>query len=155
MKFISHRGNTTGSNPAEENSPKYINDAIQQGFDVEVDVWVLEGRVWLGHDQPTYRLDEHNYWHYLQDRSEVLWCHAKNEKALEYLLSEGLHCFWHQEDDRTLTSKGFIWTYPGKPLIDGAIAVMPERVDGWDLKRAGGICSDRVFLLAKEMKLNL
>ena len=34
--------------------------------------------------------------------------------------------FWHQEDDYTLTSNGFIWTYPGKVLTDNSVMVLPE-----------------------------
>ena len=34
--------------------------------------------------------------------------------------------FEHQEDDVTLTSEGYIWTYPNKQLTDNSIAVLPE-----------------------------
>jgi hypothetical protein len=53
-----------------------------------------------------------------------------------------IHCFWHQDDDLTLTSKNFIWTYPGKDLINGAIAVLPEIELHKNIENAGGICSD-------------
>ena len=52
-----------------------------------------------------------------------------------------IHCFWHQEDDVTLTSKGFMWTYPGKPLTDKSICVLPEK-NNQIPKKALGICSD-------------
>lgn len=45
------------------------------------------------------------------------WCHAKNLDALAIMLQHpDIHCFSHQNDDFTLTSRGFIWTYPNKPL---------------------------------------
>ena len=53
MKLIAHRGNITGRNPDEENSPDYISQAIQKGYDVEVDVWLMDG-IYLGHDKPQY-----------------------------------------------------------------------------------------------------
>ena len=37
--YISHRGNLTGPIPEKENTVDYINDAIHQGFDVEIDIW--------------------------------------------------------------------------------------------------------------------
>ena len=34
--------------------------------------------------------------------------------------------FWHQQDDFTLTNRGYIWTYPGKCITPMSIMVMPE-----------------------------
>ena len=34
--------------------------------------------------------------------------------------------FWHQKDDFTITSQGFIWCFPGRVLDGKAIAVLPE-----------------------------
>ena len=39
MILISHRGNLFGADKERENSPKIIESAIGQGFDVEIDVW--------------------------------------------------------------------------------------------------------------------
>ena len=38
--LISHRGNTSGINKELENSPKYIEGAIHNGYEVEVDTWM-------------------------------------------------------------------------------------------------------------------
>ena len=38
-----------------------------------------------------------------------------------------LNYFWHQEDDYTLTSQGYIWTYPGKSLTSNSVMVLPEQ----------------------------
>ena len=37
-----------------------------------------------------------------------------------------LNYFWHQEDKVTLTSKGYLWAYPGV-ICDNAITVLPEQ----------------------------
>ena len=50
-----------------------------------------------------------------------------------------VHCFWHQEDDVTLTSKGYLWTYPNKQLTPKSIAVLPEGVIEEEI---AGFCSD-------------
>ena len=39
MILISHRGNLKGINPQRENEPLYIVEALEKGFDVEIDVW--------------------------------------------------------------------------------------------------------------------
>ena len=51
------------------------------------------------------------------------------------------HYFWHQEDDYTITSRGFIWTYPGKKLFPNSICVLPEHANYKDIN-CKGICSD-------------
>ena len=122
MILISHRGNIEGPNPKMENHPIYINEAMNIGFDVEVDVRSLSGVCYLGHDTAQYEVE----WNYLSDSK--LWCHAKNIEALEIMLDLGIHCFWHQEDVVTLTSRNFIWNYPGTYLTKRSICVLPETV---------------------------
>jgi hypothetical protein len=136
MILISHRGNTTGRNLDRENDPLYIDEALRLGYDVELDVWFGDGVFYLGHDEPTYPVSSE----YLKNHK--LWCHAKNIKALNELVKQGMHCFWHQEDDVTLTSKGYMWTYPGKELTKKSIAVKPDR--GADLGDISGVCSDYI-----------
>jgi hypothetical protein len=50
MVLISHRGNIDGVNQNFENQPNYIDDAIKAGYDVEVDIWYIGGKLYLGHD---------------------------------------------------------------------------------------------------------
>jgi hypothetical protein len=136
MIKISHRGNLTGPNPTRENSPQYIREALNCGFHVEIDVWYLNDAFFLGHDLGQYPIEPQ----FLQN--EQLWVHCKNIEALikvrEYT---NIHYFWHEEDTLTLTSKGFIWAYPGKQPIPDSIAVMPE-IHNDALKACIGICSD-------------
>ena len=140
MKLISHRGNLHGPRPELENLPSYILEAEYAGYDVEIDVWFVDGRFYLGHDAPTHVIHKD----FLLDAG--LWCHAKNLPALvEMLKTPNIHCFWHQEDDVVLTSQKYIWTYPGKTIAEyNAIAVCPERVVNWDISKAEGICSDYI-----------
>ena len=57
MKLISHRGNIKGPNPYRENTPTYIDCAIGNGYDVEIDVRSIDGELWLGHDEPQYKIE--------------------------------------------------------------------------------------------------
>lgn len=143
MKLISHRGNINGKNPERENSPDYILEALQQGYEVEVDIWYTWKDVdkfgWFtGHDEPTYEFNMIEFVPYF----DKMWFHCKNLESLSRINEWDTHYFWHQEDDYTLTSKGFIWTYPNKPLTNNSICVLPE--DNYPLWNFScyGICSD-------------
>tara|TARA_B110001454_G_C12513964_1_gene348073 strand:+ start:250 stop:678 length:429 start_codon:yes stop_codon:yes gene_type:complete len=139
MILISHRGNITGPNKEMENKPEYIEKTLKMGYDVEVDVWCFgDGGYWLGHDKPQYHVDE-SFLH-----NKKLWCHAKNIQGLYSMLEDSIHCFFHQEDDVTLTSKGYMWTYPGKDLTKNSIAVLPEKVRKLPPDSVAGVCSDYI-----------
>tara|TARA_Y100000310_G_scaffold180954_1_gene180891 strand:- start:2173 stop:2592 length:420 start_codon:yes stop_codon:yes gene_type:complete len=133
MILISHRGNLNGKSNME-NRPGYIHKALGQDFDVEIDVWYIDGEFWLGHDIPQYKVSEG----FLENPR--LWCHAKNIEGLYQMLqNKKIHCFFHQEDDVTLTSKGYLWTYTGKQLTENSIAVLPNDEI---TKKIAGVCSD-------------
>ncbi len=140
MILISHRGNIDGRNILLENNPDYIKNAINLEFNVEIDVWYSNNTFWLGHDNPEHQIGLY----FLLANSDKLWCHAKNIEAIVEMKKEkDLNCFWHQEDDITLTSKGHIWAYPGKQPIKNSIAVMPELYND-DVSKCIGICSDNI-----------
>jgi hypothetical protein len=149
MKLISHRGNIKGPNSQEENKPEYIENAISMGYDVEIDIRynTLDSQFYLGHDESQYLVEM--YW--LEKNIENLWIHCKNIEALyEFSKTENYNYFWHQTDDFTLTSKKYIWSYPGTFHTSNSIIVMPELhlnleffddLKGYD---CFGICSDYV-----------
>jgi hypothetical protein len=145
MNLIAHRGNIRGKT-AEENHPIQIMSALDKGFEVEVDVHFVDGMFKLGHDSPLYTIEES----FLIGNSTRLWCHAKNSEALQELTKRNLHCFWHQEDDYTITSKGRVWVYPGKRLFEDCVMVLPERTKYSkicsikEVPLCGGVCSDYI-----------
>jgi len=120
MILIAHRGLYDGPDSSLENLPKQIESALAQGFDVEIDVWYIDGTLHLGHNGPTYPTSIDLL------KSPGVWAHAKNLAALEFMLKNDIHCFWHENDERTLTSRGYIWTYPDKDLTKHSIMLMPE-----------------------------
>ena len=136
MKLISHRGNTAGPKADMENNPAYIDSALKQGYEVEIDVWHTINGWFLGHDCPQYSIQVD----YL--KNDRLWCHAKNLEALQLMLEEEIHCFWHQEDDHTLTSRGIIWTYPNKSLTASSVCVNINKRDDNFENNLFGVCSD-------------
>ena len=142
MILISHRGNTNGRVESLENNPSYVDLAISNEYDVEVDVWYLGGLLYLGHDKPQYVTDIK----WFRDRLTKLWIHCKNIDSIMYFQECGyeFNYFWHQEDDITLTSKNNIWTFPGKKLTNRSIAVLPESIKDWELTECFGVCSDYI-----------
>jgi hypothetical protein len=145
--YIAHRGNTEGKKRELENSPSYIEQAIVAGFEVEIDVWYESG-FFLGHDKPQYKVESDYF------LNKPLWCHAKNHKALTALLEMGMNVFYHDKDDYTLTSKGYIWAFPGKHLNANTIWNQPEwnyEIDPALIKKAScyGICSDIIKQIKK------
>ncbi len=142
MILISHRGNTNSKIECQENEPRYIDLAISKGFDVEVDVYVINNQIWLGHDNPQYNI----HFDWIKNRISNLWIHCKNIESLIYFKDCGypVNYFWHQTDDITITSLGYFWTYPGKPLSKHSIAVMPEILQFNDIEYCLGICSDNI-----------
>jgi len=137
MILISHRGNTEGPNEKRENSISYIQEALDSGFDVEIDVWAKE-QLWLGHDNPENPCPMK----FLIQNFRHLWIHCKNLESMD-LLSEFkvLNYFWHESDDFTLTSKNFIWTYPGKRVSNKSVLVVDD-ARNYGGPPCFGLCSD-------------
>ncbi len=142
-RLISHRGNINGPNPKMENNPEYIISALNLGFDVEIDMWWVDGRIYLGHDEPQYEVNDK----WLENRIDKLWVHCKNFDLLPWIQNTSLHYFWHENDQYTLTSKNIIWAYPGSKLTHNSICVLPERnnIDKYILDVCLGVCSDYII----------
>lgn len=159
MIIIAHRALFEGPEPLLENHPDQIQTAINHGFHVEIDIRYIDGKWWLGHDQPQYEVEAD--WLWLGERRKYLWLHAKDIATLYKLHTfdfldadmtclrspdKRMHHFFHDQDDCALTSLGKLWTFPGKPLTKSSIAVLPERVSNWaNLDKCFGICTDFAF----------
>lgn len=136
--FIAHRGNIHGPEPERENTKDYMMEALNCGFGVECDVQIYNGALYFGHDEPQETAD----YDFLRNR--YVFCHAKTVETMIVLLNSGTHCFWHEKDQLTLTSQGFMWCYPGvHPVNQRAIwldlegAVTPPATED-----IFGVCGD-------------
>ena len=146
MKIIAHRANIGGPNSKNENRISNIRKCIELGYDVEIDIRFFDGHLYLGHDQPGERITKKE----LIEIKRNVWIHCKNLRAVSYLsqIDEDLNYFWHEKDSYTLTSKGYIWAYPGEQLSKECICVLPEINDSLKdielLKKSeiSGICTD-------------
>jgi len=122
MRWILHRGNNAGPNSVE-NAPPELIKLLDDGFELEVDLWYTNSKLYLGHDFPQYEIDES----FLEQNG--LWIHCKDAATLEYMNTKKkyLHYFYHTDEDYVLTSKGYIWCYVGKPALEGSVIVMSEK----------------------------
>lgn len=138
FKLIAHRGNLNGSNKERENSPSYIQEALDKGYYVELDLRIINNEFWLGHDCPRYKVSIDFLKH------PKLYIHSKTIETLYFLIQNypEIHTFFHDKDDATLTSQGEIWTFPGKPLTPKSICVNLGKIKF--LPNCLGLCSDYI-----------
>lgn len=139
MILISHRGNLRGPNPKLENTPNYINDALLNGYDVEIDIRYINGYYFLGHDYPEHTVSRK----FIENKN--LWIHCKDYDTLSHFIDmyQDLNFFYHTNEDYVITSKNYIWAYPGKYGTKNTIAVMPE-LSNISVVNFEGVCSDYV-----------
>lgn len=148
MKLISHRGNVSGPNKDLENKTDYINNAIDQGFDVEIDLRINNGCLFLGHDYPQYEID----FNWLKERKDKLWIHCKDFKSLSLLSSTDFTFFFHLKEDYTIISNGLIWVdnlnnYNNKCVIP---LITKDQIQTPLKNSVFGICSDYISLFKNE-----
>lgn len=145
MIFISHRGNINGPIPERENSPDYIDEALNFGVDVECDVRYDCG-FWLGHDECQYSVCES----WLLKRSSHLWFHAKDFETLKLLARyrSTYRVFWHEKDNFSLVGMNYIWCH-GQTKNLKSECIVPllskEEVIGCNYFGFGGVCSDYIL----------
>jgi hypothetical protein len=148
MKLISHRGNLNGINTITENRPKQIETVLSMGLDCEVDIWHDNNSWMLGHDKPQFKVS----YNWLINHSSKLWIHCKNIEAITrfsrreggYIWNNNLNYFWHENDKVTLTSRGYIWSFPSEIPINNSIIVLPEKYNT-NISKSIGICSDFIL----------
>ena len=141
--LISHRGNLRGPNPDYENNPEHIVKNVLPNFDCEVDLRFdsHNNTFYLGHDFNQYEID----FSWLDNFSKKLWIHCKDFDSLDYLCrsSSELNYFWHENDSFTITSKGYIWTYPNSNFY-GSKSINVDLNKEVQKQDCYGICSDYV-----------
>jgi len=143
--WILHRGLMNGPDTERENKEDLLWKRLNEGWEIEVDVWLMDGKLWLGHDKPVDILQNIQL---LESRKA--WIHCKNIGMLQYMTEHkpGAPFFSHDTDNAVLTSNGYMWCYPGIQAGRQSIIVMPERVPSMiiDTTLVGGVCSDYTSL---------
>lgn len=151
MIFIAHRGLLNGPSEAKENKIKSIEDCLGRGYDVEIDVVLINGELFLGHEGPQEKCPD---W---MLESNKIWIHAKSIKTFQSLITNYIdipNVFYHTNEDVVLTSSMFLWTNLNKELTDTSICVLPEQTNQSikDIRNCYGICTDYPIRYEKELK---
>ena len=145
MKIISHRGNINGPVPEKENRPSYIDSAIQLGYDVEIDLRIIDGDFWLGHDKPQYKIELT----WMRLRKDNLWFHCKDINSALMLaeLDRDFKYFCHSSEPYVCTSHKYLWIHD----LTGAInnkCIIPllskEDIINYKNNKPYAICTDFV-----------
>jgi len=146
MILISHRGNINGVNLERENNQSYIQEAIDLGYDVEIDVWYEHNQFYLGHDKPQYQVDLN----WLLERKNNLWIHCKNFDALSELLNANLRVFYHLQEEYTIISDKHIWAHNLNEVDEKCIIPLINKsdIEKWTPISVYGVCSDYIGLLS-------
>lgn len=123
MKIISHRGNLKGPDPKNENTKGQIDKALKMSFDVEIDLWKINNKYFLGHDKP----DNEIKLNWLTERKENLWIHTKNFLAFEELLemNNKYIFFYYTKEPLILVSNGKIWTHQPSLISNPKNCIIP------------------------------
>ena len=144
MIIISQRGNIRGPIPDKENRPSYIDCAIGNGYDVEIDIRSIDGELWLGHDEPQYKVTHR----WLRERRNHLWIHCKNIQAAEDCWIYQAFC--HSQDPFIYTSVGKIWLHDLSMKVDRDI-IIPlidiESINNYNGDKPYAVCTDYLNLI--------
>jgi len=164
MILIAHRGNVNGPNPERENTISYLQEALDAGYSIEVDVWTVNAsykligidgttssgvlwsnKLWLGHDKPLEEVPLS----FLRDSR--VWVHCKDVDTYTYLSKfPDVNCFEQEDQSLSVTSRGYHWAgssnqdqeFPMIRFWDGS-SVIPSRTTGIYSDFAGRISGSK------------
>lgn len=149
MILVSHRGNINGPNMVLENTPSYIQGAIDLKYDVEIDVRRIGSDLFLGHDVPEHAISLD----WLMERHNRLWVHAKNSCALNFLIDHDIRVFYHSIENHVIIGNTrIIWSHNLSEASDKSIIpLLSDREIGVESVNLGvyGICSDYLNIVEK------
>lgn len=142
MLYISHRGNLNSINPESENKISYIQNAIDLGYDVEIDVRLINNYLFLGHDSPDYPITIE----WLLEHKNNLWIHCKNFASLSYLVEKDVRTFYHQKENHTIINNcNKVWSHELSEADNKSIIPLLSLQDISNYKNyyyVYGVCSD-------------
>ena len=147
MKLISNRGNITGISE-EQNKPEYMEKALELGYDVKTDLWLVENMLYTGDNEPMYKLDLE----WLEKYREKLWLHCHDLEIISRLYDidlMGVHSnyFFKEREILSKTSKGYYILSQEKPF-KGCIYMYPENHPDYAFDLCLGVISNEISKVA-------
>jgi hypothetical protein len=148
-QLILHRGLSIHDRLAE-NEPNTLAIRDNNNLNVECDIWYHKNNWYLGHDSPTYLIENIDL--FLKSKQRLI--HAKDGKTLaeiiDYCNKRGYdnEIFYHTNEDYVLTTSNMIIAYPGKELYKNTLCMMPENMNreitNDEFNNIIGLCSDNL-----------
>jgi hypothetical protein len=155
MLYISYRGIYDGTNYEYANTPDQLGKAISRGYTCMVDVWRVDGKLYLGNDQPLTEVSER----YLQ--GPRWYINARNTDMRDWLPTQNqtLYPNWFFFTTPTppppyvTASNGKLITPGTVPINNNSIIFLPE-IDDKGLfstvhLRCFGICSTYLSFISR------
>ena len=147
MILISHRGNVDSIQSERENTKEYILEAIERGFYVEIDVWMKNGSLFLGHDNPENEVSVD----WLNRFGNKLFIHSKNYSAFCYFMYENsvsIPTFYHTIEDHVIIGNtNLVWSHNLKECNERSIIPLLDKESIKEINKYSnvyGVCSDFV-----------
>lgn len=112
MRVIAHRGNLTGPDPEKENTWAAVRKCARLDIDAEIDFWVKDNRLCMGHDENN--LEQVSLYQFRELKINI-YAHCKNLDALQFLGQNtpgNMIPFSHDVDDFVALRNGEIWAHP-------------------------------------------
>lgn len=127
MIFISYRGIYDGNNFQDSNTPNQIAKAFGMGFSCMVDVWRVDGKLYLGNDQPITEVTAS----YLQGKK--FWINARNTAMQSWIATQSstLYPNWFYFSSMpppayVVASNGKLITPGTVPINNNSVIFLPE-----------------------------
>ena len=127
MIFISYRGIYDGNNFQDSNTPNQIAKAFGMGFSCMVDVWRVDGKLYLGNDQPITEVTAS----YLQGKK--FWINARNTAMQSWIATQSstLYPNWFYFPSMpppayVVASNGKLITPGTVPINNNSVIFLPE-----------------------------
>lgn len=127
MELISHRANLFGPDETQENHPEQILKCVSLGFNVEIDLWINEQGLYLGHDSAQYKIELD----FLLNLRSFLYVHIKSSTKVSDLYEmRNINWFFHEDERFVYTNLKDKWYYPSASIMTDGINLMPETTMG-------------------------
>lgn len=132
FKIVAHRGLLNGPSKDLENNPEIILEIIKNHprLLIEIDLNIMEDGIYLGHDYPNYKIDID----FIIKNKDRFILHVKRFDSESDFVNKSLskiykisHCFSHEDDNFTITNRGWIWSHPKMGFVPNSIFVLPEK----------------------------
>lgn len=128
MYYISYQGIYDGTEYQAANTPSQISKALAMGFSVMIDVWRIDGLLYVGNGQPLDQVTER----YIQ--GPRVWINAQNDEMKEWIVDQPSRLypnyFWFDAPTPpppyATASNGKLITPGTVPINNDSVIFLPE-----------------------------